>query len=75
MDASRRESSLLKYHLISFVFFLLAFEAAAQNAPVSCQAQYEQGQSSAGESVAAAARSSKNQKTTHAKKVFSDEDM
>jgi hypothetical protein len=75
MDASRRESSLLKYRLIFFAFFLLVPEAVAQNAPVSCQAQYEQGQSSAGESVAAAARSSKNQKTTHAKKVFSDEDM
>ena len=75
MDAFRRDISLLKYHLICFVFFLLVFEAAAQNAPVSCQAPYEQGQSSTGESVAAAARSSKNQKTTHAKKVFSDEDM
>ena len=75
MDAFRRDIFLLKSHLIFFVFFLLVFEAAAQNAPVSCQAPYEQGQSSTGESVAAAARSSKNQKTTHAKKVFSDEDM
>jgi len=73
MDSSCR--FLSKYHLIFCVFLLLVSDAAGQNAPVSCQAPYEQGPSSTGESVAAAARSSKSQKTTHAKKVFSDEDM
>jgi hypothetical protein len=75
MDASGHRNSLSKYYLIFPVLFFLVFEAAGQNAPVSCQAQYEQGQSNTGDSVAAAARSSKNKKPTQAKRVFSDEDM
>ena len=74
MDSSHRCRPVLKYHLIPCVLLLLAFRAGAQNAPVSCQAQYEKGSTSSDDSVAAAARSSKNQKA-HAKKVFSDEDM
>lgn len=48
----------------------------AQNAATSCQSQDEPKQvSPAGDSMAAAARNSKAQKTNHARKVFSDEDM
>jgi hypothetical protein len=75
MDGSHRQSFLLRYQRTLCVFLLLVFEAAAQNAPVSCQTHYEQGPSSADESVAAAARNSKSKKETHAKKVFGDEDM
>lgn len=75
MDASHRQSFLLRHRRTLCVFLLLIFEAAAQNAPVSCQTHYEQGPSSADESVAAAARNSKSKKETHTKKVFSDEDM
>jgi len=50
-------------------------EAAAQCPAASCQTQDEPKPSSADPSIAAAARSSKTQKATHAKKVFSDEDM
>jgi len=74
MDSSHRCGPLLKYHLIPCVLLLLACRAGAQNAPVSCQAQYEKGSTSSDDSVAAAARSSKTQKA-HARKVFSDEDM
>jgi hypothetical protein len=74
MDSSHRCRPLLKYPLIPCVLLLLACRAGAQNAPVSCPAQYEKGSTSSDDSVAAAARGSKNQKA-HAKKVFSDEDM
>jgi hypothetical protein len=72
MDLSGRQ--ILKKYRAVLCILLLALEAGAQNAPVSCQAQYEKGSTSTDDSVAAAARSSKSQKA-HAKKVFSDEDM
>jgi hypothetical protein len=72
MDLSGRQI-LIKYHLI-FCILLLAFDSAAQNTGGSCQSPDEKKPASADDSVAAAARSSKNQKA-RAKKVFSDEDM
>ena len=72
MDLSGRQT-LIKSPLI-FCIFLLVLEVAAQNTPGSCQAPDEKKPSSTDDSVAAAARSSRNQKA-HAKKVFSDEDM
>jgi hypothetical protein len=67
MDLSGRQI-LIKSPLI-FCILLLLLEATAQNTTGSCQAPEEKKPSNADESVAAAARSSKNQKA-HAKKVF-----
>src|SRR5437660_1350965 len=72
MDLSGRQI-LRKYGLILCIL-LLALEAGAQNTSGSCQSPDEKKPASGDDSVAAAARSSKNQKA-HAKKVFSDEDM
>jgi uncharacterized lipoprotein YajG len=60
------------------VFGTLA--ATAQNPPASCESQPpqtspQQSPATSNASLAAAARDAKNQKTTHAKKVFTDEDM
>ena len=76
MDVSGPNGSLTKCHLIFCAFLLLAFQAVAQSAPGSCQVQDDEPKSaSADESVAAAARKCKTSKASHAKKVFSDEDM
>ena len=72
MDLSGQQI-LVKYRLVLCIL-LLTLAAAAQNTSGSCQAQDEQKPSHTTDSVAAAARSSKNPKA-HAKKVFSDEDM
>jgi len=72
MDLSGRQI-LRKYGLVLCIL-LQALEAGAQNTSASCQSPDETKPANADDSVAAAARSSKNQKA-HAKKVFGDEDM
>jgi len=77
----------LGWNLVSACILLAALQCAAQNPPASCQsqpadkstdkpteAQSSDASSSVG-SIAAAARQAKAQKTTHAKKVITDEDM
>lgn len=73
----------LGWKLITACALLLALRCAAQNAPASCKSQppdnarevqSSETSDSAG-SIAAAARSTKAQKTGRAKKVITDEDM
>ncbi len=75
MDAFGRANFSLRYVLYFFAFLLLALDLAGQSAPVVCQAPNQSAPSSSDESVAAAARKNKSEKSTHAKKVFTDEDM
>jgi hypothetical protein len=73
----------LRWRWLAVCAMLLALEAAAQNAPASCQSQpadksteaSPSDNSGADTSVAAAARSAKSQKSARAKKVVTDEDM
>jgi hypothetical protein len=56
-------------------WFLFVLPLGAQSAPSSCEAPPPQSSPPADGSIAAAARDAKSQKPTHAKKVFTDEDM
>lgn len=63
-------------HLLSFcISLLLAFDLAAQTAPMVCQAPNQAAPSNSDDSVAAAAKKNKSEKSTRSKKVFTDEDM
>jgi hypothetical protein len=57
------------------ILFFFTFPGVAQTAPTSCQAQPPQSSTAPDGSIAAAAKSAKIEKSTHAKKVFTDEDM
>ena len=74
MDASGRTGFFLRNMLVFFALFL-SCRSDGQTAPMVCQAPNQPAPTSSDESVAAAARKNKSDKSTHAKKVFSDEDM
>ena len=74
MDAFIRNRSLLPYFGFC-IFLLLVVGAGAQSAPVVCQAPNQPAITNADDSLAAAAQKNKGPRSTHAKKVFTDEDM
>ena len=73
MDAVRT-NSFLRSVLFYLAWLILAFDLAAQTSLV-CQAPNQPAPSNSDDSVAAAARKSKSEKSTRSKKVFTDEDM
>ena len=69
------KSSGTKLPCLIAVAILIASAAVAQNQQTSAAMQDGPSPSDGGSSLAAAARSAKAQKTSHAKKVFTDEDI
>ncbi len=75
MGLFRRTNSFFPYAQWICICLFLIIGAAAQTSPVVCQAPNQPAPSNSDESVAAAARNNKKDKSMHAKKVFTDEDM
>jgi hypothetical protein len=75
MDAFGRTGFFLRHLLVFCALVLRSSYLAAQTAPMVCQPPNQPAPTNSDDSVAAAARKNKSEKSTHSKKVFTDEDM